>query len=352
MCQAASGLNGVTLVSRSLSRLQAILLGAVVLVTLALAGAGLFALGSRHWPWNDTFDVQVGFRQARGVEVGTRVRVQGVNAGEVVEVRLPARTGRDVMLTLRLDGKWRRQQLIRADATARIVSDSMVGGKVIEIDPGTEAAEPVRDHAVLAAAPSADLADTVAQVGSLLQSESGKVSAVVEKTDRLIQKSTETVESLSQIADGLKDVWGLRSLVKDPQKLLFPPGCEANPWWFKEAELFDPGTDRLTASGRQRLDSLAPQLAGLTRHSGAKMVVLAYADPRANDAGARTLTRNQAEVVYQHLKNGGAVHKDYGVWSREATALGLGAERPPTVVKDKPPPPGPAVGLVVFVPQK
>jgi len=61
--------------SRSLSRLQAVVLGLIVLTGLLLAATGLFAVGSRHWLWNDTFHVSVGFPQIRGVELGTRVRV-------------------------------------------------------------------------------------------------------------------------------------------------------------------------------------------------------------------------------------------------------------------------------------
>src|SRR5207249_567500 len=131
-------------VSRSLSRIQAMLLGLVVVAGLALAGVGVFAVGNRQWLWSDTFQVQAGFRQVRGVEPGTRVRVQGIEAGEVAQVQLPATPGQDVLLVLRLDGRFR--QLIRADAAAQIVNESIVGGKVVEIDPGSASAEPVASN--------------------------------------------------------------------------------------------------------------------------------------------------------------------------------------------------------------
>src|SRR5581483_78622 len=75
--------------SRSLSRLQAVILGVVVLTGLALATTGLYAIGSRQWLWGETFHVVVGFPQIRGVEAGTRVRVQGIDAGEVETVEPP-----------------------------------------------------------------------------------------------------------------------------------------------------------------------------------------------------------------------------------------------------------------------
>src|SRR5689334_4875666 len=109
--------------TRTLSRLQATILGAVVVFGLALMVGGLFAVGSRQWLWSDMFHVVVGFPQIRGVEAGTRVRVQGIEAGEVESVEPPATPGGDVMLRLRLDGRLR--YLLRADASAQIASEGM-----------------------------------------------------------------------------------------------------------------------------------------------------------------------------------------------------------------------------------
>ena len=134
--------------NRSLSRWQAALLGLVVLAGLGLGGLGLFAVGSRQWLWSDTFHLQVGFKQVRGVEVGTRVRVLGKPAGEVVDVQFPSRPGGDVVLKLRLDAGVRH--LVRADASAQIIGEGLVGGKVVEIQPGREESEPVADGAFIA----------------------------------------------------------------------------------------------------------------------------------------------------------------------------------------------------------
>src|SRR5579884_3206487 len=83
-------------VSRSLSPLQSLVLGLVVLAGLGLGAAGLFAVGGRYWPWNPTFHLRAGFARIHGVEAGTRVRVQGMDAGEVEAVQPPERPGGDV----------------------------------------------------------------------------------------------------------------------------------------------------------------------------------------------------------------------------------------------------------------
>src|SRR5258708_13914727 len=114
-------------VSRSLSRLQAVLLGLIVLGGLVLAGAGLFFIGGRGWYGAGAFHVRAGFREIRGVEVGTRVRLKGMDAGEVVEVVAPDRLEDPVVLRLLLKGEYRR--LIRPYALVRIESGGLAGGK-------------------------------------------------------------------------------------------------------------------------------------------------------------------------------------------------------------------------------
>ncbi|HXG10191.1 MAG TPA: MlaD family protein [Gemmataceae bacterium] len=340
--------------SRSLSRLQAVLLGLVILGGLGLTVGGLFAVGSKYWPWNDTFEVHVGFPQVRGVEIGTRVRVQGIDAGEVVAVRPPVRPGDHVILTLRLAGHWRKQGLIRADATAQIVSEGMVGSKVIEINPGSEAAAPVEENAVLHSQSTPELADALGQVSRLLQTldqEKGRVGALVDNTNHLIRQGQDTMESIHDVAEAVKRAPLVRNYVEDPQALLVRPNSERNRWIFAEADLFEPGRAQLTAGGRQKLDEIAPRINEL-KHDGSEVVVVAYADSKINPSYAATLTRQQSEAVLTYLKDRHQVHKMGWLSSRPAKALGLGVKAPPPEPGQDATLPSSRVEVLVFVPQK
>jgi phospholipid/cholesterol/gamma-HCH transport system substrate-binding protein len=309
-------------VSRSLSRLQALVLGAVVLVGSGLAVAGVFAVGSRGWFGKDALHVRVGFPEIHGVEVGTRVRIQGIDAGEVVRVSLPDRHDGPVILHLRLKGEFRH--LVRTDSTVQIVSEGMIGGKVLEIHRGrpggadgrpAPAPGPVADDALLASEPSTDLADAV------------------------------------EVTDAAKTLPWFRNYVKDQQALLIRSNQECNPRTFAEADLFEPGDTTLTARGEQRLSDLVPWLTGLLPHKGAELVVLSYADPGVMPAArAQAVTDRQAEAVCQYLTGHHAVHKTGWFSSRAVKPLGLGLERPVVGVPANPPPAG--VVVLVFVPRK
>jgi phospholipid/cholesterol/gamma-HCH transport system substrate-binding protein len=346
---------GKLAVLRSLSRWQAVILGTVVAGSLALGSFGVFAIGNRHWLWSDTFQIQVGFRQIRGVEAGTRVRVQGMEAGEVIAVQPPGSPGQDVVLRLRLAGRFR--PLVRADASAQIVGESMVGGKVVEIDPGSPSAKPVEEDAIIASRPTAELADVVGRVeGVLAEVRDGKGTLgkllkedkAHEELVQMLEQGRTTLASIQQDADAVKALPIIRSYVKDAHKLLVRPECEVNRQWFGEAELFEPGRSVLTAQGRQQLDRLVPWLEGL-KHKGSEVVVAAYTDPSVEPKWALTLSQKQSEAVCAYLKDQHSVHKMGWLSKRPVTPIGLGVGPAPPPEKEKLP--APRVEVLVFVPQ-
>lgn len=341
--------------SRSLTRIQAVLLGLVVLGGLGLAAAGLFAIGGKNGFWTDTFHVQVGFREVRGVEVGTRVRVQGIDAGEVVAVQPPVTPGSDVVLRLRLDGKLR--SLVRADASAQIVGEGMIGGKVIDIHPGSPNIPPITENAAIASKPATELSDLLTQVEGTLQDVrkgQGTLGKLVKDDEayrelvELLRQGKGTLTSIQQDADALKDMPLIRSYVKDAQKTLIRPDCERNRQWFPEADLFEPGRAVLTNRGRQELDRLVPWLEGL-KHKDSEVVVCAYSDAKQDARSALLLSQKQSEAVVNYLKDHHAVQKMGWVTRRKVTPLGLGTSSPP--VAETEPLPAPRVEVLVFVPQ-
>jgi phospholipid/cholesterol/gamma-HCH transport system substrate-binding protein len=337
--------------SRVLSRLQATLLAVAVLTGLSLAALGLFAVGSRGWYGADALVVRVGFAEIKGVEPGTRVRVQGVDAGEVTEVQPPDSPGGPVILHLRLKGSFR--PLLRTDARVQIASEGMIGGKVVEIHPGSAGAPPIPDDAILASQPTGELSDLIDQASQAVKSladEKAHVREVVDNANKLLVKGQGAAASIEQVAEGVKRAPVIRNYVEDPKELLYRPNCERNRQVFAEAELFEPGEAMLTSQGRQRLNNLGPWLLGLSKHKGAEVVVVAYADPRNADPElARTLTHSQSKSVCSYLKDQGAVYKKLWLFSRDVKALGLGIDPPPA--KEKEPLPPARVEVLVFVPQ-
>src|SRR5262249_28338790 len=320
-----------------------------------LGVTGLFAVGSRHWPWNESFEVRTSFPRIAGIEAGTRVRVQGMEAGEVEGVEFPEQPGGNVVVRLRLNRNLRGR--IRTDATAQIVGEGLVGGKTIEIDAGV-AGEPLAEYALIASKPTPELTDVLAQVNSALkdikdgQGTLGKLAqdpAAYTALLELLQQGHDTMRAIQQDADAIKKLPLVRGYVEDATALLVRPDCERNRQVFAEAELFEPGRAVLTAQGKKRLDELAPWLAGL-KHKGSEVVVVSYADPKGGrNAAVQALTRQQSDAVCTYLKDPHPVPKMGWFTSRKVVSLGMGANPPPAPEKEQLP--GARVEIVVFVPQ-
>ncbi len=338
--------------SRTLSRWQALILGVAILLTLSLSAVGLFAVGSRQWLWQDTFQLRIGFPGVRGVEVGTRVRVKGRDAGEVEAVELPMSPSGQVMVRLKLDRKLRG--LIRADAEAQIVAEGMVGGKVIEINPGSEAEPPIADDAIIAAKPTAELSDLLGQFGKVLEGiEEGSLGKLAKNDEayqellKAVRQAQGALQSVKQNADAMKEMPLVRNYVKDPVKELIRPECERHRRWFNESDLFEPGRAILTDQGRQHLDELVPWLEGL-KHKGSEVVVAAFATPDTEPDWAKGLTQKQSESVVAYLTNHHRVQKMGWFSKRKVSPVGCGAW--PSPVPETPPLPAPRLEVVVFVP--
>jgi len=185
-----------------------------------------------------------------------------------------------------------------------------------------------------------------------LNQEKANVHELVNNTNTLVRQGQKTLASVGQTSDAVKRLPGVRSYVEDANELLYRPNCERSPLWFAESELFTPGRAQLTDEGRQRLRELVPKLSSLTKQDGAEVVILAYADPKTKLDGeqAQVLTQKQSEAVHDFLKQAGAVYKKYWMFPRKVRLHGFGSEAPPVAEKDNPP--GPALGILVFVPQK
>ena len=64
--------------------------GAFVIGGLLLFAVGLFLIGDRRMLFNDTFEVYAEFTQIAGLQNGAKVRVAGLDAGEVETIHIPA----------------------------------------------------------------------------------------------------------------------------------------------------------------------------------------------------------------------------------------------------------------------
>lgn len=107
------------------------IVGAVVLLVAGIFFAFGYQFSNRTKV--PTISISAYFDKADGVIVGSEVRMGGVNIGNVSEMYIDKKTFK-ACLKLDIDASLK----IPSDASAEIVSESLMGGKYINISPGSD----------------------------------------------------------------------------------------------------------------------------------------------------------------------------------------------------------------------
>src|SRR5262245_8053115 len=133
--------------------------GAFVIVGLLLFGGGLFLIGDRRLLFARQFELSSTSGKITGLRTGTPVRIAGLDAGEVLEIQVPARPSQPFRIRMRLREDLR--QLVRKDSVPAIQTDGIVGNAFIQIGVGTEAAPIVLPGDTLRGRDPVELADLI-----------------------------------------------------------------------------------------------------------------------------------------------------------------------------------------------
>ena len=344
--------------TRPLTRWQAIVAGLAVLIGLSASCYGIFAVGDRQRVWSSKFTVHVGFDRVQGVGVGTPVRVRGLEAGVVADVDLPKSGRPDAPLVLRLEIDRRYAHLLFADAVVRICAEGMVGGKVLELEPGTPDRGPLADGAVIASKPVADINDVIDQAVALVDDVKagrgtlGKVirdDKVYDGLAGLVQRSQDAAIAIQQDAEAIKRLPIVRSYVENETELLVRHTGQRHRRVLPVGDLFEANRAVLTDAGKSKLDALGPWMTEL-RISGSDIVVVAYSDPKSDLSPqvAQTLSLRQAEAVANYLRDQHGAHKLGWWYRRKVSAIGYGLKPPPVAESEALP--AARVEVMVFVP--
>lgn len=366
-----------------LPRWRALANAGLALAVLALAAFGVTKVADRRWHRQETFRVRAEFPGIGGLEAGASVRVQGIDAGVVDVVVPPGAPGEPVGLVLRLDARLRR--LVRTDATARIITQGVVGAKVVEITPGRSDAPAVAEGDTIAAEAPQEVADILRDASAALQRVDevavaareglGEINAIAatirsgqgslgrlvnddEAYERMIAFSSRgerTLNDLDENLAALKGTWPLsryfdRRGFSDRDRVLFHPSSQRDRWVLTEQDLFEPGRAVLTVQGRQRLDGLSASMKKMLQAKTEIVIAGFHDDDRGGDL-AELLSQEQADAVRNYLVSKYAIDSKGWFGSRKVAAVGFGNQIPRSALDEARDQPPRRVEILLFTPQ-
>ena len=191
-----------------MTRMRGSLVGAFVLVGLLVFGGGLFLIGDRRLLFARQFEISATFGKVTGLQVGTGVRLAGLDAGEVLEIRLPSRPSEKFLVRMRLREDLR--QLVRADSTCAVQTDGIVGNAFIQISVGTDAAPVVQPGDTLTGRDPIEFADLIEEGRETFRTVTSEIIDLKNDVSVTVTALTETMETANRVlADAGREVTSL-----------------------------------------------------------------------------------------------------------------------------------------------
>jgi phospholipid/cholesterol/gamma-HCH transport system substrate-binding protein len=182
------------------NRLAAV--GAFVVAGVLLFAAGLFLIGDRRMLFTDTFRFYAEFKQVAALDSGAKVRVSGIDAGEVEEIRVPSGPSGRFRVRMRVRSDLR--PLIRTDSIASIQNDGLVGNKFVQIQTGTDAALQVADGGTVQSREPFDIADLMQSMSDTL----GTVNKMLAEVQTGVEQALTAVTGTATDAQALMQDMG------------------------------------------------------------------------------------------------------------------------------------------------
>jgi phospholipid/cholesterol/gamma-HCH transport system substrate-binding protein len=193
------------------------MVGAFVLAGLALFATGLFMIGNRHEAFARHTEFYVEFSDLSGIAKGAKVQVAGMDAGEVIDVRVPASPTEKFRVKLRINERLRG--LVRIDSLVTVNTEGVVGNKFLSIRAGTAHApaeppdgllpskEPTELSALLDEAKGTiiDIDATVRNANGLVGNANRLMSTVGNTLNSALGDVRVTVGNANDVVVGLKE---------------------------------------------------------------------------------------------------------------------------------------------------
>lgn len=329
-------------VERDIGSKRAALLGIFAVVAILGAGFALFALAGQEGIGQSKLHLSCAMPTANGLKPGTRVRVLGMPVGQVADVVPPEKPGQPVIVHFWLAS--RSAQLVRADATGRVVKDGLVGERFLDVDPGSPDFPPALDGARIASKDAPDWDGLVTRidgivrdvqagkgtVGKLLRDEAmhDSIGKLIEKTDKVVGAIDENYSSVKQ--SSFVGRW-----MKDRYELLVRPDCKTHRKVLGETELFEPGKAVLVAHGVEALDNVAAWIREYDAEN-CELLIAGFAGDEPNGRLAELTTQKQAQAVLEYLKTHQKIHKTGWFSRRTTSAYGFGNLPSPDGATERP----------------
>src|SRR5580692_4624921 len=177
-----------------------VVVGIFVTAAIVLFGACLFLIGNQHKAFNRHIVFYANFKSVDGLPKGAKVRVDGMDAGELVNIQIPASPAQKFRLKMNVEH--RLHGLIREDSLVTVETEGLVGDKFLLIHSGTDRSPEAPPESTLAGKEPFDLTKMleqaqglINQAGTTLTALQGTMKDVSGRLDTTLDTATGTLKT-------------------------------------------------------------------------------------------------------------------------------------------------------------
>lgn len=174
-----------------MSARKKILVGVFIVGAVLLFAAGLFLIGSRKQIFGRHFVAYADFDNIDTLTTGAKVRVSGMDAGEVTQITVPSGPSSNFRLQLKVDEKFR--PIVRLDSVASIETEGMVGNKYVNIAKGSQNSPDYSAGATLPSREPVEMGDLMREGATIAKSANATINDLRKRSDTAIRHVTALV---------------------------------------------------------------------------------------------------------------------------------------------------------------
>ena len=200
-------------------------LGVGIFVTLAITlfGVGLFLIGNQHKAFRRHLDFYTEMANIDGIAKGAKIRVNGMDAGQVQDVLVPSSPAHKFRLKLTVDDQL--HGLVRSDSIVSVETEGLVGDKFLLIRDGSERAPEAAAGATLPSKEPFEIGKLLeqangllTQVGGTIQHVNGTITDVQGQLDGTLHAVTTTVNNTNGVVTDIRHGKGTAGLLLEDPK--------------------------------------------------------------------------------------------------------------------------------------
>src|SRR3954454_21384893 len=192
-------------------------IGLFVIGGVFLFGVGMFLIGDRQQFFSHHSEYYSDFVNLAGLTKGSKVRVSGMDSGEVVSIGVPESPSSSFRVKWRIDAKLRG--LVRTDSVAIIATEGVVGGTYLAVRTGSPKASQAAEFATIPSKEPTELADLLVRGNTLLTDADGMLKQLSGKVSGTLDTVATTVSNVNDVVVGLKQGRGTAGMLLSDDKL-------------------------------------------------------------------------------------------------------------------------------------